>query len=237
MKVNRWLLSVLIACIPLIGVSLTPALSQADVIFTFDSVYSGTSPTTGVDAPPWLTATFSDLISGGVHLKMEANVQSLNEYISEVYFNLNPDLSIANLGFNNATTQPTTIATGADQFHAPGDGLYDILFSFPTKGNQNRFNGSETYEYDIFCSSCNGFSADSFNVLGSPANQGDNAGPFTAVAKIQGILLLLPDGTTTTTSGMISDPPASVPEPGTLLLLGSGLIGIGAFGRRLRKRG
>ena len=30
---------------------------------------------------------------------------------------------------------------------------------------------------------------------------------------------------------------AAVPEPGTLLLLGSGLIGVAAFGQRLRKRG
>ena len=33
------------------------------------------------------------------------------------------------------------------------------------------------------------------------------------------------------------DPPVATPEPGTLLLLGSGLVGVAAFGRRLRKRG
>jgi len=31
--------------------------------------------------------------------------------------------------------------------------------------------------------------------------------------------------------------PVATPEPGTLLLLGSGLVGVAAFGRRLRKRG
>ena len=33
------------------------------------------------------------------------------------------------------------------------------------------------------------------------------------------------------------DDATQVPEPGTLLLLGSGLVGVAAFGRRLRKRG
>jgi len=38
---------------------------------------------------------------------------------------------------------------------------------------------------------------------------------------------------------LIDDGPPSVatPEPGTLFLLGSGLVGVAAFGRRLRKRG
>ena len=89
----------------------------------------------------------------------------------------------------------------------------------------------------------------------SPQNVGNTAGSSAVTFSLTGASVtsllfgtqaaLTTCSTSTTNPGcdrfyiksLTDDPPAATPEPGTLLLLGSGLVGVAAFGRRLRKRG
>jgi len=173
---------------PLAGVLLVGSLgspgisSAADYIYRFDTTFSGTSPSS---SGPWLDALFHDVASGTVSLTISNNGLTGTEYVSGLYFNLNPNLDPTSLSFQftggDAGSVPLNIFTGVNQFKADGDGKYDILFDFNT-ANGFRFEAGDYLVYTISgIPSLNGLD---FNFLSAPAG---GAGPFLAAAHIQSI--------------------------------------------------
>ena len=144
----------------------------------------------------------------------------------------NTDGDIDDLYFNNILAGPawgtvggcaecSAVLFGSDAFKADGDGFYDLQVTFPSSGGSHgpeRFAPGDTV---VFTVSSTGITPESFLAFSAP---GGGSGPFRVAAHVISI------DSQGGQSGWISEP---VPEPATLLLLGTGLVGIAA---RLRRR-
>jgi hypothetical protein len=216
--------------------SFSPQTSKALTLeLNLNGVFSGYVPQ---GTSPWLTATFED-VAAGVQLTLsglgltegefiQGNINVGNPTGSQLGwgFNFNPSKegSISSLQFNptGGSNQAAVWQVAADAFKAAGDGSFDILFAWD---NENPFESGDTAVYLI---SMTGLLAADFNYL---SENGDGLG-YGSAAHIQGISI--PE-VTEGGSGWIAGG-APVPEPATMLLVGSGLIGVGVFVRRKFKR-
>jgi hypothetical protein len=196
---------------------------QAGVVsVNFNMMYGTPSGTPALPAP-WLNATFTDVSSGVVDMKITAVDLAAGEKIGDVCFNVNPPFDPANLLFSAPTVTGGTVGIlsltkGEDVFAADGDGYFDIHLAFDTT-TAGAFSNGEAVDYTITLA---GLTANSFIALSTPHG---GFGPFYAAAHIQGLGTLQDKSAWVTTL----EPP-TVPEPTTI-----GLLGLGALALRRRK--
>lgn len=213
---------------------LLPAISQA-ATFTYDLGVVFPGDPTPAGTGPWLQAKFEDVSSGEVKLTLKATgltspnfVDASGQGNAELgwLFNINPAfISGLNIVFQSGSNTAPVIATPTeDGYGADGDGLYDFGFSFPAG---DRFQQGFTDTFSI-TSGIVGFDASDFNFLST--HQGGE-GDYITAAHIQGIPIPGADQTTSTWVGN-GGGNGNVPEPATMLLLGSGLLGLAGYGRK-----
>jgi hypothetical protein len=204
---------------------LLPRVGEATILeFRLDTEFSGGTPPAG--PTPWLTATFDDealdLGSDEVRLTLDATNLTGSEFVSAWYFNLDPALDPASLTFTYDSGIMAEVSTTPpekkNKFKADGDGYFDMKFEFPTSNKEPelRFSVGDTSVYII--SGIVGLTADSFDFF----SESKNSRGLKDAAHVQGIG---PDGED---SGWIT----STPEPGTMLLFGTGLVGLAGLGRK-----
>jgi hypothetical protein len=203
-------MAVLVGLLPLI---FSAAGARAgSFFFQYTNVYAGTKPE---GSPAWVSSLFSDASKGTVQLKISASGLADGEFLSALFFNLDPSLNPSKLSFNYVSSSGgfalPTIKTGANDFKADGQGKYDIDFTFNQKAAKE-FTGNDYVIYDI-SSSAFTLTASDFDVLSTAAGGCDE---FLASAEISGI----PGTCDTTGTGWVA--PGSVtpaPEPHTFALL------------------
>ncbi len=208
---------------------LASPVSATVMTFPLSIEYSGSSPPAG--SAPWLTAIFDDENTPGtVKLKLIASNLTGNEFVSVWNFNLNPNLSPADIAFSAPTKVGSfadpTVSKTVNAFSAGPDASYDIEFSFSLSGmggGTQRFGAGESAEYTITGSGgAAGLVVADFNFLSQPGN-GGVGGPFLTGAHVQSINGE-DSGWITVLPGL--NPFDVIPEPSSLALLTLSLCGL-----------
>jgi len=229
LRVSRWTSStknrtrcrpLLIGALVALVMGFVSGASAATTTFGLDFEFSGAFAPASATTP-WVTIVLDDSFGDANTVRLTVEATNLTggtsgESINSFFLNFDPLLDASQLIFTAidvAASTPNSINTGTNAFQADGDGFFDIEFDMPpAPGNADfRLTGGETIIFDLVYTSA--ISASSFEFM---SVMGGGAGTFSAAAHIQGI-----NGND---SGWIGSP---IPEPGTALLLGLGVMGLG----------
>lgn len=190
---------------------IAPQDSQA-VQYTLNTEFSGT----GATATGYPTVTLLDSGVNQVTLTIQNNFTTSAEKVGGVYLNSLVDSSTLTLAHVSGD-QATSITQMPDCCKADGDGFFDIRLAYSTNAG-SWFTNSDSSVYTITGA---GLTAASFNT--TSASGGGN-GTWHAAAHIQGL------GPNAGLSGWFGDGQGTtVPEPSSLLLLGTGFAAFGAW--------
>lgn len=200
-----------------IGLFFLWALPAKALNLPFDESFPGYSEMAG-SGPPWLTATFTQS-EDEVELLLQADLPD-GKYVKDVYFNVAPHLDPNKLKFTHEDgSKPKSVKTGADSYETDSGEYFDILIQFVTKKNKRfveddymRFTISYDGEEDLLPGSFY-----SFGLLDKAVGSESN---WIAAAHVKG------------SNHMIGKSGHPAPEPATMLLLGTGLIGLAGLGRK-----
>lgn len=210
------------------SVSISPlhadSLTQGDLLFSLDLVYTGTATPPGT--PPWLTATFENVNTNSVQLTLEYSAlnSDSDDYVSSWFFNFDPALEVLGLDIalqSGVAADP--IVKALDGVSAGGDLRFDILFSFAA----NSFNAGNTSVYLISSTVANeSIDALSFSFLST--NQLGLTNYYSAANFQSSGSWIASDFAQTPGPG-----PTPVPEPATFILLGFAVGGLAFFRHKI----
>jgi len=180
-----------------------------------DQVYSGGVPS---GQAPWITLDFSDAGLNRVLLTISASGLVSPEFASRIAFNYNPGKELSNLVFTLQGGIPFAgYSLDEDGIHAGPVHAFDIGIEFATANRGKRF-GAGTVSSILITSAQ---AADNLNALDFGHGVPRNVGVYYAAAHVQG----LAGSPGSAWIGMEPPPPIPNPEPGTMLLMGAGVIG------------
>ncbi len=195
----------------LIALAVSFPVQAVTITFSDFNKFNGNPPNT-----PDVTATIEDLSSDTVKVTMEATSLPSNDKITEWYFNVSLS-GLLSQDFAHVTS-PANVAANSvtvsyDNLSPENKVNFDILFTFPKSGST--FGAGDTSIYTV---THTGLDALDFKALST----GGGNGPYYSAIK-QGSYW-----------GTI-DPITQIPEPITMILLGSGLIGLVGLRRKFMK--
>jgi hypothetical protein len=210
------------------------ATSAHALTINYNTVISGDTP---LGPAPWLkvditnaTKSIEGSDSTGVLLSVSASGIIPPEFITKMYFNTTLS-SLSNLEYANLTpaiAETKNVLSGIDTQVAAAGGnnnLFDLFLEFKSS-NAGRLQSGETAE--IFLYGIDGLTESTFNAYSVTRG-------YLSMAHIQGIPnpnFNPDDETNQDLSAWVAPGNTPVPEPGTIVLLSAGLIGLATLRRK-----
>jgi|APFre7841882724_1041349.scaffolds.fasta_scaffold01538_2 hypothetical protein len=197
--------------------------AQSVTVFSFNNVFAGNSPSS---SSPWASLSISNNV-GGVSLTLTSSLEIAGEFIPALYLNTNDKTTTASGGaLVSGTFALPTVVSNVNGISGGPAGAFDLSINFATSNsNGARFDGLDEYTVALSGLTESDFLSNSqCNPGGGPENC-----PRTAVLRLQGL------GAGNEGSAWADDinrPPNAIPIPAAAWLLGSGLLAMGAIGRR-----